>query len=82
VLRIVTNDWQRTRKVLLPLPGVVEVQSYGDAVHVLMDSIENRSSMIRATLEDNNLHILELREITPRMEEAFISFIHKLEQEI
>jgi ABC-2 type transport system ATP-binding protein len=81
VLRIVTDDWRKARQVILPLPGVQEVQSYGDAVHILIDSIEIRSNQIATALEENNLKILELREITPRMEEAFISFIHNLERD-
>lgn len=81
VLKIVTDNWQKARQLILPLPGVLEVQSYGEALHVLMDSITLRSPNIKQTLEMNNLKIIEMRGITPRMEEAFISFIRKMDQE-
>jgi ABC-2 type transport system ATP-binding protein len=81
VVRIVTDNWQKARKVVLPLPGVQEVQSYGEAIHVLVDSAADRTRGIVNALENNQLRILELRGITPRMEEAFISFINSLDQE-
>jgi ABC-2 type transport system ATP-binding protein len=80
VLRIVTDNWQKARKTVSPLPGVQEVQSYGEAIHVLVDSASERTDSIVKALENNQLSILEIRGITPRMEEAFISFIRSLDQ--
>jgi ABC-2 type transport system ATP-binding protein len=81
VLKIITDDWQKARELILALPGVRDVQSYGEAIHVLVDSASSRSANIREVLIDNKLEILEMREISPRMEEAFISFIRKMDQE-
>ena len=81
VIRIVTDDWQEARKVIKTLPGVKEVQSYGEAIHVLVDTAADRTLEIRLAIERNQIRILELRKITPRMEEAFTSFIRGLEQE-
>ncbi len=80
VLKVVTDNWQKARELILPLPGVQEVQSYGEAIHILIDSVDSRIAMIRETLQSNELKILEMRRITPRMEEAFISFIRKMDQ--
>ena len=81
VLKIITNNWQKARQIILPLPGVGEVQSYGEALHVLVDSISLRSKNIKRTLIKNDLKIREMRAIAPRMEEAFISFIRKMDQD-
>lgn len=81
VLKVVTDDWQKARDLILPLPGVQEVQSYGEALHILMDKVPGVSDNIQQTLEENKLNILEMRGISPRMEEAFISFIRKLNQD-
>jgi len=81
VLKIVTDDWQKARELILPLPGVQEVQNYGEALHVLVDSVSTRSSNIEQALRKNQLNILEMRGISPRMEEAFISFIRKMDEE-
>ncbi len=80
MLRIITSDWLRAREVLLPLPGVKEVQSYGEALHVLVDSTSIRTRAVEKALTGNGLEIKEIREITPRMEEAFISLIRKMDR--
>ena len=81
VLKVVTDDWHKARDLILPLPGVQEVQSYGEALHVLMDKVPGVYDSIQHTLVENKLNILEMRGISPRMEEAFISFIRKMDQE-
>ncbi len=81
VLKIVTDDWLTARNLILPLPGVQEVQSYGEALHVLIDSVSLRSAVIEDALRKDNIGISEMRKITPRMEEAFISFIRKMDQD-
>lgn len=81
VIKVITSDWQAARELILPLPGVQEVQSYGEALHVLVDSAAKASQRIKKTLSKAKLDIIELREITPRMEEAFISLIRKMDQE-
>jgi ABC-2 type transport system ATP-binding protein len=81
VLKVITNQWQEARRILQELPGVHEVQSYGEALHVLVDSAEKRAPSIKKALAKNQIEIKEIREITPRMEEAFISLIRKMEGE-
>lgn len=81
VLKIVSDNWQKARQLILPLPGIIEVQTYGEALHILVDSVALRSPNIKQALERNELKILEMRGIKPRMEEAFISFIRKMGQE-
>ncbi len=79
-IKIVTDDWQTARRVLLKLPGVLEVQSYGEALHVLVDSSKKRQKELTKALEENDLNINEIRTSPPRMEEAFISIIRKMDQ--
>ena len=81
-IKIVTDDWQTARRVLLKLPGVLEVQSYGEALHVLVDSSKKRQKELTKALEQNDLTINEIRTSPPRMEEAFISIIRKMDQVI
>jgi len=79
-IKIVTNDWQKAREVIHPIKGVLEVQSYGEALHILVDSSTKRLGQIQKTLQKNKLEIMEIRVIKPRMEEAFISLIRKIGQ--
>jgi len=81
VIKIITKDWQKSRSILQSLPGVSEVQTYGEAIHVLVDSASKRTPNIKKTLQKNHQEIIEIRPISPRMEEAFISLIRKKDQE-
>ena len=80
IIKIVTKDWQIARGVLLECPGVLEVQSYGEALHVLVDSSKKRQDELTRALEKKKITIHEIRIIPPRMEEAFISLIRKMDQ--
>ncbi len=79
-IKVVTHDWQKARELIQPLKGVLEVQTYGEALHILVDSANKRIGQIRKSLHKAKLDILEIRVIKPRMEEAFISLISKMDQ--
>jgi len=79
-IKVVTHDWQKAREIIQPLKGVLEVQTYGEALHVLVDSANRRKGQIQKSLHKAKLDILEIRVIKPRMEEAFISLISKMDQ--
>jgi ABC-2 type transport system ATP-binding protein len=80
IIKIVTDDWKKTRDIILPLPGVLEVQSYGEALHVLVDSSSKRERELTKIIKQNHLNIHEIRSAAPRMEEAFISMIRKMDR--
>lgn len=61
------------------MPGVLEVQTYGLMLHVFVDDVARRSAEIQAALAGAGIACEGLREIEPRMEEAFISLIRRVE---
>jgi ABC-2 type transport system ATP-binding protein len=79
LVEIRTDNWQEARQALLQLPGVIEVQIFGENLRVFLDSAENRTPMIESRLKESGVAIYGLRKTPPRMEEAFISLIRRLE---
>ncbi|UCF59729.1 MAG: ABC transporter ATP-binding protein [Anaerolineaceae bacterium] len=73
------EDWRRTTKLIEGLPGVLEVQTYGEMLHVFLDSVEERLPFIEATLRDAEISYRGLRRAPARMEEAFISLIRGMD---
>jgi ABC-2 type transport system ATP-binding protein len=67
--------------LLAGLPGVLEVQTYGDLLHVFVDDAARRAPEIQATLTGVGIAVVGLRQTRPRMEEAFISLIRKRAEE-
>jgi ABC-2 type transport system ATP-binding protein len=66
-------------KVLAKLPGVYEVQTYGDLLHLLVDDAEAHINAVQSALLAEGQRVVWWRATTPRMEEAFIHLIHKQE---
>jgi len=74
------DDWQAAHALIETLPGVLEVQTYGDLLHALVDSGEERLPQIEAALEAQGVVYRGARCAPARMEEAFISLIGHLEE--
>lgn len=72
---------RRTNRILSQQAGVLEVQTYGDLMHVFVDNIDQRHPQIEAALAAEQITAANFRQTAPRMEEAFISLIGKMEQE-
>ncbi len=66
-------------RLLADRPGVLEIQTYGDLMHVFVDDVEQRRPEIEAVLAAEEINMANFRRTTPRMEEAFISLIGKME---
>jgi hypothetical protein len=79
IIELRPDDWRRTRKVIQDLPGVLEVQTYGEMLHVFLDSVEERLPIIETTLRDAGISYRGLRRAPARMEEAFISLIRGMD---
>jgi hypothetical protein len=74
------EDWQTAHQLVVSLPGVLEVQTYGEALHILVDSSEKRLPELIKTLSENGIPHYGARPAPARMEEAFISLIRRMEE--
>ncbi|MGD9002677.1 MAG: ABC transporter ATP-binding protein [Anaerolineae bacterium] len=81
LIELLADDWQAARAVTARWPGVLEVQTYGEALHLLVDSTQLCLSEIETRLQEQGISYRRLRQATPRMEEAFISLIRRAEGE-
>ncbi len=71
---------ERAQAMLGKHPQVLEVQVYGDLLHVFVDDASERMPQIKAALQAGGVHLKRMRAVPPRMEEAFISLIHKVQE--
>jgi ABC-2 type transport system ATP-binding protein len=79
VIEVQVADWQRALATVTGSPGVREVQTYGESLHVLVDRGAERLAEIRASLADAGIAIRSIRIAPARMEDAFISVMGQLE---
>ena len=79
LVKLTIDDWRRAKRILSELKGVIEVQSYGEALHVRLDSKKKRLKAIKAQLRKHRIQLRDVRRVKIRMEEAFISLIEREE---
>jgi ABC-2 type transport system ATP-binding protein len=80
VIEIQPEDWQAVLDTVSKLPGVQEVQTYGESLHLLVDSGEQRLPEVERALKKERMGYRSIRISPARMEEAFISLIRKMEE--
>jgi ABC-2 type transport system ATP-binding protein len=73
------DDWRNVRSAVEEISGVLQVQTYGEALHLVVDSAEKRIPQIEEALRKEGLGEAEIRHAPARMEEAFISLIREME---
>jgi ABC-2 type transport system ATP-binding protein len=77
LLALRPDDLQKANAALRGLPGVIEIQTYGDQLHIFVDDIARRQPEITARLANAGVAYTNPHRAQPRMEEAFISLISK-----
>ncbi len=80
MLEFQPSDRRRARELLRRLPGIREVQSFGELLHVFVDDVAEGQRIIEQTLGEAGLAARGMRRIEPRMEEAFVSLIRRRAQ--
>jgi ABC-2 type transport system ATP-binding protein len=79
IIEIQPDDWRKTLDIVGSLPGVHEVQTYGESLHLLVDSGAKRLPEVEKFLRKAGFGVRSIRIAPARMEEAFISLIRKME---
>ena len=77
LLEFTPSEFMPALYLVQRLDGVLEVQTYGAMLHVFLDDINRRRIEIEAALAGQGITCQGMREIEPRMEEAFISLISR-----
>lgn len=76
---LVPETREGVEELLKSIPGVIEVQTYGDAYHILVENAKSQIQSIEKLFKKTKRSYRELRVSPPRMEEAFISLMKGLE---
>lgn len=81
LIELETDHWRAAQVLAADLPGIRQAMTYGESLHLLVDSAEQRLPEIEARLDEEAIPYTSLRRTRPRMEEAFISLVGDREQE-
>jgi len=81
LLELRPANLRRAAPIVEVLPGVLEVQTYGDLLHAFVDDAGQRAPEIERAFTEAEIGYTGLRQVKPRMEEAFISLIRQRRHE-
>lgn len=81
LLAVWTPAVMAARQVLSSLPDVLEIQTYGDVLHVFVADAAAAEVRIAAALAGAGIPVAEIKHTKPRVEEAFISLIQRRRRE-
>ena len=79
LIELSTPDWQAAYSLVAEIPGVIEVQTYGESLNILVDSARDLIPAVTTVLEQEGLSIGQIRQTEPRMEAAFVSLIRRMD---
>jgi len=77
LLELRCPDVYAAQAAVADLEGVLEVQTYGDLLHVFVDSAPLRMAQVQAALLAQGIPVSGVRTVDARMEEAFVSLLRR-----
>lgn len=76
MVEITTHAARAGERLIRGKPGVLRVTAYGYRLHVALESMDRLAEML-ASMKENNLPVDGVREITPSLEDMFISLVER-----
>jgi ABC-2 type transport system ATP-binding protein len=73
IIELVCSDIRRSSKILQKMYQRVDIQLFGDRLHLLVRNAEEELNSITRLLEDEQIEIISSRIIPPSLEDVFIS---------
>jgi ABC-2 type transport system ATP-binding protein len=77
VLELTPSNFAHAQNVVSHMDGVLQVQTYGEKLHVFVDDVRTRQAQVEMALAAAGISPGNLREIAVQMEEAFISLVNR-----
>jgi ABC-2 type transport system ATP-binding protein len=81
VVVLLPGDWKAAKDLVQGYDGVLEVQTYGEALHIIVDDAKKRVPQLQKNLRKAKVTHNGIRVAPPRMEEAFISLMRRMEDD-
>ncbi len=79
MLVLVPVNGEEIEGALSGMKGILEVQTYGEAYHILVDDAQAQQKVLARYLKRQKIDVQDLYISRPKMEEAFISLMKRME---
>jgi len=71
------SNLRQARQILAELPGVIEMQTFGNQLRLFVRDADTAIGQVQAALATQSIEVRDVRRTRPRMEEAFISLVRQ-----
>jgi ABC-2 type transport system ATP-binding protein len=79
LFEVIVSDHRRAPDVLKHIPGVSDVQMFGERAHVLMDRDDRAAAdLLASSLARAGLTVASVRPLAASLEDVFIARLHQL----
>ncbi|MCL5025416.1 MAG: ABC transporter ATP-binding protein [Chloroflexi bacterium] len=75
MLELRSPDITTARRLLASVPGVLDVQSFGDALHLSVDDPASAMPAVQAAARSAGIVVHSLREVAPSMDDVFFQIV-------
>ncbi|MBN1535804.1 MAG: ABC transporter ATP-binding protein [Anaerolineales bacterium] len=79
IIEVWPVNWQKALDKVMELENIKEVQTYGETLHILVDSGERQLPEIKRSLKKAGIEVRSIRVAPVHMEQAFISLIRRID---
>ncbi len=76
MMELVTQDAEKTRELITGLPGILDVNVFGEGLHVRLAG-QKSAEAVESRLREMEIEVEFFKRIDPSMEDAFLSLIPK-----
>jgi len=79
LFEVIVSDHRRAPDILKRIPGVTDVQMFGERAHVLMDRADDKAAdLLASRLAQAAVAVTSVRPLTASLEDVFIARLHQL----
>jgi len=79
LFEVMVGDHRRAPEILKQIPGVADVQMFGERAHVLMEGAdENAADVLASRLAQAGVAVTSVRPLAASLEDVFIARLHQL----
>ena len=75
LMELICGNQQRAKELLAGVEGVLSVQTFGDRLHVCVESVSSVRSLIESVFASAGVEIERIRQVEPGLEDVFVSMI-------
>jgi len=81
VIELQSSTPGAARHVAEACPGVLDVSAHGESLRILVDEVGKRRPQLQARWDEAGVTVQNLRQVKPRLEEAFITLVKQQRNE-